>query len=99
LFSHFASNNLQGRDFMQFFAKKTILIASLVAAVTTVGVYTATAGGTAMLQRPVPRQTEKAAFKVETRSSKVIRIVGPQFLPDNGNIKLLGAAEERAKRG
>jgi hypothetical protein len=83
---------------MLFFPKKTILTAGLLSAVTMVGVYSATAGGSALGQRP-SLATAHVAAKVESRNDKVVRIVGPPFFPDNGDIKLLGAAKERARRG
>jgi hypothetical protein len=82
---------------MTFFPKKTMLITGLIAAVTTIGVYSATAGSGLTSERPAMLRANSPT--VEPRSNKVIRIVGPRFLPDNGDIKLLGAARERAERG
>lgn len=81
---------------MPYFPKKTMLAVGFIAAVTTLGVYSATAGMGGAIERPLQSDTRPS---VEAKGNRVIRIVGPQFLPDNGSIKLWGAAAERAKRG
>ena len=83
---------------MRFFPQKTMAIVALLSAVTTIGVYGAMAGGSATLARPAMPQADIGTITSETKGNKVVRIVGPQFFPDNGDIKLFGAAEERGKR-
>lgn len=84
---------------MRFFAKKTMLVMGLVATVTTIGVYHATAGSAAMSERPAMLHPESGLASVGMKGNRPIRTVGPSFFPDNGNVKLLGAAAERARRG
>lgn len=83
---------------MTSFPKKTALILGLMGAVTTIGVYSATANSVGALERPALLQGTTESPNIEAGQKRVIRIVGPQFLPDNGDVKLLGAAAERARR-
>ncbi|MBO9099221.1 MULTISPECIES: hypothetical protein [unclassified Rhizobium] len=76
---------------MNTFSKTTVVILGLLAAVTTVGVYGASAGGSVALERPTTAQADTSLSGNEARPSRVVRIVGPQFFPDNGDIKLHGA--------
>ncbi len=76
---------------MKTFPKTTFIILGLIAAVTSVGVYGASAGGSAVLERPTTVQADTSVSGNESRPNRVVRVVGPQFFPDNGDIKLHGA--------
>lgn len=88
---------------MQSFTRTTFLIAGLLAAVTSIGVYGATAGNSVAFDRPAALQAdsqhtshEEARNVSEVKSTRAVRIVGPRFFPDNGDIKLRGASESLA---
>ncbi|MBZ5758857.1 hypothetical protein LAV84_00425 [Rhizobium sp. VS19-DR104.2] len=83
---------------MKTFPKTTVTILGLLAAVTTVGVYGASAGGSVALERPKTVQADTSVSGKEDRPGRVVRIVGPQFFPDNGDIKLHGAGGKSNRR-
>lgn len=95
---HFRSNTNRCEPNMRLFTRTTFFTAGLLAAVTSLGVYGATAGNGIVPDHPAglhaesDRPAEEAAVRVtNVKNTAVIRVVGPRFFPDNGDIKLHGA--------
>lgn len=83
---------------MKTLLKAPLVIMGLIAAVTTAGVYSAAASNGAAEPQPKTLQVDAGPASEDAHADKVVRVVGPRFFPDNGNIKLHGAADRQTSK-
>ncbi len=83
---------------MKTLLKAPLAIIGLMAAITTAGVYGAAASNGAAEPQAKTLQADAGQPNDDARANKVVRVVGPRFFPDNGNIKLHGAAERQTSK-